>query len=787
MSVYVWGRGDQGQLGCGDNELFHLDPIVLQGFCGAVSKIACGDFHCLAVNEFGDVFAWGRGRSGQLGDGSRRPMQKIPLRVAHLEHERIIDVACGSSHCLAVTQEGDVYQWGPCHRFVANSNQIRNCQMPGMGNWSEQKEELIRKSHEQYLAAQCPTASGASHEADAEVTYLTPEVANFGAFVSEDDLVPGLVPGFENETIVSVTAGYSFSLALNKAGQLFSWGFNEKRQLGILHRFNQEKPQLIKSLADAGVVIVKVECGQQHVLALSTEGQVFSWGLGVLGQLGHGDCVDSGLPRVVKALLDHKIVDIACGSHHSVALTSDGLIFTWGSSEYGQLGGETDALDWQTGFNHVTGARVYLGATPTQLTYDFDGRKVIRIGCGDLHSIALTQTGEVYTWGWGLNGALGHGDRKYQSMPRLISKLQGEKIVNVAATSYSTCVTTVSAQSHFAFDFKGLVNSPLYSDITFTVKTRPILAHRAIIYPRCAYLQKLFEVQETNTLAIEDIEYHILMAVVKYLYCDNLSGIPLHHIPKVKKVGFTFGLTHLTMLCDQLLLNSSQAQPAEAAPKLLSTFSQDMTHALTCGQAYSDVEIVLPGGDVVLSHKILLVTRSDYFKTLFEGKFLEGQTSKLQLGDIDLPTLYAVLNFIYTNQIHLTLNKSDDPSQLLIPIDKFSKLTQISEENIVDVLLASGRFLLSGLKQKIESELERNLDCEIALDMLLISEMAQSPKLRKSCLVVIGKNFNELEDGQGFKEFVEKANQKTLQEIDLIKMKYNQTSTETRPQKAVTL
>lgn len=54
-------------------------------------------------------------------------------------------------------------------------------------------------------------------------------------------------------------------------------GFNEKRQLGILHRFNQEKPQLIKSLADAGVVIAKVECGQQHVLALSTEGQVFSW------------------------------------------------------------------------------------------------------------------------------------------------------------------------------------------------------------------------------------------------------------------------------------------------------------------------------------------------------------------------------------------------------------------------------------------------------------------------------------------------------------------------------
>jgi len=758
MSVYTWGRGDQGQLGCGEmKDLFHLDPLLLEGRMGAVVRLACGDFHCLAVNEFGDVYAWGRGRSGQLGDGTRKPVQKTPQKIEALDQERITDVACGSHHCLAVTQEGKVFQWGACHRFQGSTpNFAEKVAMPGMGEWNERKLKLIEGSHALYYATQCPTA-----DAGNEVTYLSPEVANFGAFVSKDDLFPLQVPGLEHEKIISVSAGYSFSLAVAESGHLYSWGFNEKRQLGLLHRFNQETPVLVSTLAGLGVKIVKACCGQQHVIAMSSDGAVYSWGLGVLGQLGHGDCVDSGLPRPIQYFEGHTVVDIACGSHHSVVVTSAGQVFTFGSSEYGQLGGETDAEDWQTAYSHLHGARSYLGATPKPLPFDFDGLKVVKVSCGDLHSIVLCATGEIYTFGWGLNGALGHGDRRFQHFPRLVAKLKGEKILCVDASSHSTIVATASCVSLFAGDFKTLINNPLYSDLTFVIQNKTIAAHKAIVYPRCSALRTLCESRltpENNQIIIDDEDFHIFNALIKYMYCDLLPGVPLHHIPKLKKLAFKYSLPHLIYICNRMSFNGSIGgnPTVEVVP---STFALDLSLALQKGNCFSDIQLVLPDGNSVYAHKAVLAARSDYFKTLFEGSFQEGKNPTLHLGEIDLPTLRAVLNYIYTNRITLQLNGSG-----IVDDTEFA----ISSDSIVDVLMASGRFLLSGLRQRIERELELNLNLDIVTDLLLVSEIAQSPKLKKACLQMIGKNQDQLKALPEYAQFTKVASPTLMSELDQI-------------------
>jgi len=77
-------------------------------------------------------------------------------------------------------------------------------------------------------------------------------------------------------------------------------------------------------------------------MALSAQGEVFSWGGGQLGQLGHGDCIRQSSPIQVANLSD--IVQISCGKRHSAALAASGLLFTWGSNEYGQLGRNSNAL-----------------------------------------------------------------------------------------------------------------------------------------------------------------------------------------------------------------------------------------------------------------------------------------------------------------------------------------------------------------------------------------------------------------------------------------------------------
>lgn len=104
-------------------------------------------------------------------------------------------------------------------------------------------------------------------------------------------------------------------------GEVYGWGYNDKYQLGLRHRYNQERPQLIKSLLHEK--IIQVACGQQHSLALTNDGKVYSWGLGVFGQLGHSRLSDEASPTLIQHLEGYRIVQVACGAHHS--LVRDGI------------------------------------------------------------------------------------------------------------------------------------------------------------------------------------------------------------------------------------------------------------------------------------------------------------------------------------------------------------------------------------------------------------------------------------------------------------------------------
>lgn len=78
--------------------------------------------------------------------------------------------------------------------------------------------------------------------------------------------------------------------------------------------------------------------GGRHSLALTTDGKVFSWGEGDDGKLGHFSRWNCDKPRLIEALKSKRVRDIACGSSHSAAITSNGDLYTWGLGEYGRLG-----------------------------------------------------------------------------------------------------------------------------------------------------------------------------------------------------------------------------------------------------------------------------------------------------------------------------------------------------------------------------------------------------------------------------------------------------------------
>jgi E3 ubiquitin-protein ligase HERC2 len=167
--------------------------------------------------------------------------------------------------------------------------------------------------------------------------------------------------------------------------------------------------------------VQQVICGGHHSAALTASGRVFTWGFDDDGRLGHGQTGHQTLPRAVETLAGMEIVSIACGCWHSAALTSNGAVYTWGSCKSGQLG--------QAHRNSAPIPRVVLEGI---------GGGVVQIACGTAHTAALTEAGELYTWGKCDDGRLGYDCKTDQTTPKLVEALRGKHVIDMQCGVYDT-------------------------------------------------------------------------------------------------------------------------------------------------------------------------------------------------------------------------------------------------------------------------------------------------------------------------------------------------------------
>jgi len=226
--------------------------------------------------------------------------------------------------------------------------------------------------------------------------------------------------------ISQVACGESHSMALAENGQIYTWGCNRYGQLGLGDKRNRFAPVLIESLVRFHVNIVEVSCGTQHSLILSSNGDVFSFGCGSFGRLGHGDHKHQLSPKVIVALRGKKIIQIGCGGWFSVFLSKHGSLFGCGCNRYGQIG--------------VTKASTQL--VPRYLT-ELRGKYIVRVACGKHHVLAYTGKDVCYSFGGGTCGQLGTGTRKSCDQPSVIETISKAKLIdfscgylhNIALTS----------------------------------------------------------------------------------------------------------------------------------------------------------------------------------------------------------------------------------------------------------------------------------------------------------------------------------------------------------------
>ncbi|WP_066583946.1 RCC1 domain-containing protein [Cellulomonas timonensis] len=202
---------------------------------------------------------------------------------------------------------------------------------------------------------------------------------------------PVTVPGLAD--VRAVAAGGMFSLALRADGSVWAWGDNSQGQLGDGTTTGRTTPKEVAGLPP----VASIAAGRFHALAVGIDGSVWAWGDNTFGQVGQSPSARVASPVLVAET--GAVTSVAGGLYHSLALRSDGTVLTWGAGYAGQLGDGTNV-------NNRPAAGLVPGLSG-----------VAYVAAGGAHSLAITESGDVFGWGENYAGQLGDGTTTQRHAP----------------------------------------------------------------------------------------------------------------------------------------------------------------------------------------------------------------------------------------------------------------------------------------------------------------------------------------------------------------------------------
>jgi regulator of chromosome condensation len=385
-----WGTGDCGQLGHGMDEggvwIENKRPRIISGLPTNLAMVAAGGIHNVVLDTNGKVFSWGVNDDCALG---RTGVEHTPLPVTIPAGVRIAKVGAGDCHSMAISTDGRIFQWGA----------------------------FRDKDGKKFF----PMGSA---KASFKVTQKTPM-----------EMTVWKPPA--GTAVVDIVCGSAFNYARLSQGQLYSWGIGENGELGrpvctMQHEVDGELEYKVDQIYAEHLTPHQVQyqdpndptrtrpvefakavgLGAYHALFTMTTPSdgtcVYGTGMNQYSQLGIVDPRTRTekwrtIPERVTALSKYNICQIQAGEHHTVVLSVDGKVYSFGRGDSGQLGRKGPdnnrgqvAEGFSDGVGRVGGALI--------------GKAIKQISCGSNHTLALSTDGDsVYAWGYGDNGSLGHG------------------------------------------------------------------------------------------------------------------------------------------------------------------------------------------------------------------------------------------------------------------------------------------------------------------------------------------------------------------------------------------
>jgi len=433
--IYAWGSARCGRLALSDVshlphdkedefDVYQPIPCLVTSLTGrGIVQVACGKFHTLALTQEGEVLAWGLMKYGVLGISvdSNLPtdpetndhFQPVPKKIEVLVGKHVAQVACRSFHNMVATQSGEVYTWGLARYGMLGSVSA----IP-----------LCVSTPEDDFNIFCPT--------------------------------PILVEALQGTQVVKVACGDCHCVAIGSGGEVVTWGSARWGLAGnyITHphhtdaggdQFSRDaenpqdifQPRPVTVQALSGMHVVQVACGRSHTLVVTEDGEVYGWGIARCGIMGacpragtysggatqtHSASLQEGeggflyesdgdsypvpyqpVPTLIAGLAGKKIIQVACGDSHNLALSSRGLVHSWGDLALGCLG---HPLPEEPGYYFQEDEDGSMFCNHPTLVHGLAGHAIVQVACGEFHSLAVSSGGRVFAWGLARHGLLGCPD-----------------------------------------------------------------------------------------------------------------------------------------------------------------------------------------------------------------------------------------------------------------------------------------------------------------------------------------------------------------------------------------
>lgn len=349
--VLSCGNGSYGQLGHGYSQAKQLPDYMRPKYIDAFNgmKMVCvsaGEIHSAAVNSDGDLFTFGDGFLGMLGHGDKRP-QVSPKQVEYegVEDECFSTVSCGCRHTLAVTEDGEVFSMGFGHfgvlgRAFTPFEYDADAALENLGIGDLEADQGFQPLPQNPVIAQAaaPVEEDPVLREEREREELQAHlelIANMTLDDASTQCLPQIIDSLQGIDIIGVSAGHRHSIFLEKQGGVYTCGSGVTGALGHGDNISQMYPMKVMEFDHCGTKIMQISAGVDLSMAVSTDGCVYSWGKADGGRLGLPKTRGIvNTPRVVqvetKAGNQIKAIDVECGYVHSLIIGLDGTLHQCG-------------------------------------------------------------------------------------------------------------------------------------------------------------------------------------------------------------------------------------------------------------------------------------------------------------------------------------------------------------------------------------------------------------------------------------------------------------------------